>query len=127
MRRAVATAGISTRARRAAPRVAVTPARPEPPPPGRPPGGLAQPIERSTQMSNALVRAALAALVLAGAPLVAFGQSTPAEQKIAAARKSIEADPSRHQPYAELALAFARRARETSDPAWYEQAQGALA
>lgn len=78
-------------------------------------------------MSNRFVRAALAALVLAAAPLFASGEPTPAEQKIAAAGKSIEVNPSRHEPYVELALAFARRARETSDPAWYERAQDALA
>jgi len=77
-------------------------------------------------MDSALFRAAFAALLLLTTPLVASAQPTPAERKIAAARKSIEADPSRYERHAELALAFARRARETSDPAWYDQAQAAV-
>ena len=77
-------------------------------------------------MSTARVQAALAAFLLTAAPLFASGEPTPAEQRITAARKSIEVNPSRHEPYAELALAFARRARETSDPAWYEKALDAL-
>ncbi len=77
-------------------------------------------------MSHRFVRNALAVLVLAAAPLFASGEPTPAEQKIAAARKSIEVNPSRHEPYAELASAFARRARETSDPGWYDKAQEAI-
>jgi tetratricopeptide (TPR) repeat protein len=77
-------------------------------------------------MSVVMLRAILAAVLLSATPVIGFGQATPAEQKISAARKSIEVDPSRHEPYAELALALARRARETSDPAWYRQAQDAL-
>jgi tetratricopeptide (TPR) repeat protein len=77
-------------------------------------------------MSNGLVRT-LATMIVAAAPFIASAEPTPAEQKIAAAQRAISVDPSRYRPYAELALAFARRARETSDPAWYQQAHTALA
>ena len=54
--------------------------------------------------------------------------SSPAEQRIAAAETRI-ATRSRHAPTATttLALALARRARETADPAFYERAEEALA
>lgn len=77
-------------------------------------------------MSNGFVRA-LATMLVAAAPFIASAEPTPAEQKIAAAQRSISVDPTRYQPYAELALAFARRARETSEPSWYQQAHTALA
>jgi tetratricopeptide (TPR) repeat protein len=51
---------------------------------------------------------------------------SPAEQKIRWAQKAIEKDPTPFQPYNELALAFARRARETSDVSYYRQAEAAL-
>src|SRR5262245_21881020 len=66
--------------------------------------------------------ALLAAVSLAGP---AFPQ-TPAEQKIAAARATIEQSPAAPRGSSDLALALARRARETSDPAYYEQADEAL-
>jgi tetratricopeptide (TPR) repeat protein len=52
---------------------------------------------------------------------------SPAEQKIAWARQAIQKNPDRHQPYNELAMALARRARETSDVSYYVQADAALA
>jgi tetratricopeptide (TPR) repeat protein len=77
-------------------------------------------------MKGVMLCVKLACVLLCAAPLVVSAQPTPAEQKIAVASKAIAADASRHQPYAELALALARRARETSDPAWYTAAQVAL-
>ncbi|MBI2876952.1 MAG: tetratricopeptide repeat protein [Candidatus Tectomicrobia bacterium] len=58
----------------------------------------------------------------------ALGQeaASPAEQKIAWARKAIEVNPERYEAYNDLALALARRARETSDPAYYDRAEEAL-
>jgi tetratricopeptide (TPR) repeat protein len=47
-------------------------------------------------------------------------------QKMAAARKAIEQNPQRYDAYNELALAQARRARETADPKHYEDAQRSL-
>jgi tetratricopeptide (TPR) repeat protein len=52
--------------------------------------------------------------------------ATPAEQKIAAARRAIEQHPREPAPHNALALAFARRARETSDPKYYDEAADAL-
>lgn len=51
---------------------------------------------------------------------------SPAERKIALAQQAITRTPNHHQPYNDLALALARRARETSDPQYYRQAAAAL-
>ena len=63
----------------------------------------------------------------------AFGQTapsessfSPAEQSIAAARKLIDKNPNNFEAYNALALALSRRARETSDVAYYNQAEDAL-
>jgi tetratricopeptide (TPR) repeat protein len=61
----------------------------------------------------------------AQSPSTKFGAS-PAQQKIALANKTIEASPERCQSYNSLALALVRRAQETSDPAYYAQADEAL-
>jgi len=52
--------------------------------------------------------------------------ASPAERKIEQARSVIARDPGRCQGHSDLALALARRARETSDPALYAQAEQAL-
>jgi len=72
------------------------------------------------------------ALIALFAVSTAYGQShaqalSPAQQRIAWAEKAIEKNPGRIQSYNDLALALARRARETSDPAYYTRAQVALA
>ncbi|MCY1076095.1 tetratricopeptide repeat protein [Archangium lansingense] len=54
------------------------------------------------------------------------GRSTPAQVRIAQARSAIEQHPNYPQAYNDLALALARRARETGDPALYAQAEKAL-
>jgi tetratricopeptide (TPR) repeat protein len=64
-------------------------------------------------------------LLLLIAALVSTTDS-PAEQKIASARLWIEKDSGSHQAQNALALALARRARETADPSYYEQAEKAL-
>ncbi|MGH7151627.1 MAG: tetratricopeptide repeat protein [Planctomycetota bacterium] len=51
---------------------------------------------------------------------------SPAERAIAQARKAIEKSPARAEPWNALAFSLARRARETSDPAFYEEAQNAI-
>lgn len=51
---------------------------------------------------------------------------SPAEQKIEQARQRVEKNPSQYQAYNDLALALARRARETADPNYYQQAEEAL-
>ncbi len=53
-------------------------------------------------------------------------KTTPAERAIAQARKAIEKSPARAEPRNALAFALARRARETSDPAFYGEAQDAV-
>ena len=51
---------------------------------------------------------------------------TPAELQILRARRQIEARPEDARPYNQLALGLARRARETANPDFYDQAEGAL-
>lgn len=63
--------------------------------------------------------------VAAAEPMRAtMGSATgsPAERRIAAARTAIDLHPKRVDGWTELALALARRARETSDPAYYREA-----
>jgi tetratricopeptide (TPR) repeat protein len=79
--------------------------------------------------------------ILAGAVL-AFGLATgtlaqtqtgpqaivsSAQQRMAQAQAQIDKDPKRYQAYNQLAMAFARRARETSDVSFYSRADAALA
>ncbi|MBI2528232.1 MAG: hypothetical protein HYV93_19915 [Candidatus Rokubacteria bacterium] len=52
---------------------------------------------------------------------------SPAQQKIAAAERVIQAAPERAEAHADLALALARRARETADPTYYDRADAAIA
>lgn len=65
-------------------------------------------------------------ICLSAAAANAAPKSSPAEQRIEWAEKAIEKDPSRFQSYNELAIALARRARETSDDGYYSRAQTAL-
>jgi len=51
---------------------------------------------------------------------------SPAERSIAEARKAIEKKPTQYSGYNLLAMALARRARETSDVIFYTQAEDAL-
>ena len=53
--------------------------------------------------------------------------ASPAEQAIAAAQKVVTARPDRPDGYNQLALAFARRARETADTTFYSRAEEAIA
>src|SRR4030095_1123858 len=68
-------------------------------------------------------------LVLIGfGAALCFGEQpeSPATQKVAAGRKAIQQNPDRYDAYNELALAQTRRARETADPKYYEEAQQSL-
>lgn len=47
---------------------------------------------------------------------------SPAERRIAAARKVLSSHPKRADAWNDLALALSRRARETADPAYYKEA-----
>jgi tetratricopeptide (TPR) repeat protein len=51
---------------------------------------------------------------------------SPAERAADTARKAIATAPTRADAHAQLALALARRARETADPAYYTQAAAAV-
>ena len=53
-------------------------------------------------------------------------ESTSAQQRIAAAKQQIKDRPKDAQPYAELALASIRRARETVNPRYYQDAEQAI-
>ena len=72
----------------------------------------------------------LAVLSLLVAPIVCaqvpLNTATPAQQKIAWAEAAIKAHPDHSQPYNDLAVAYVRRARETADPGYYDQAETAL-
>ena len=51
---------------------------------------------------------------------------SPAERKMAIAKKKIDRDPKQYHGYNELALALTQRARETADPVYYQQADEAV-
>jgi tetratricopeptide (TPR) repeat protein len=62
------------------------------------------------------------ALILAGPLTCQATEETPAQLQIKKARQSIASSPNSPQPRNDLAMALARRARETSDPTFYAQA-----
>ncbi|HEY7500803.1 MAG TPA: hypothetical protein VH740_19930 [Vicinamibacterales bacterium] len=72
---------------------------------------------------------ALAALVGTGSQVLGSeggAEPTPAEQKIQMARVRIERSPNRYEGHNDLAMALAKRARETANPDFYVQAEAAL-
>jgi tetratricopeptide (TPR) repeat protein len=50
----------------------------------------------------------------------------PVDALIRTAQRAVRANPRRTRPLLELAQAFVRKARERSDPSWYEQARDAI-
>jgi len=74
----------------------------------------------------------LAVLSLSIAALTQTGTSaesdslSPAQRSIAVAQKAIDKSPKDYEAYNALALALSRRAREVSDPRFYDQAEAAL-
>src|SRR6185295_5158440 len=64
--------------------------------------------------------------LLAGVVSAAERVASPAERKVEEARRLIAKDPAGCKGHAALAMALARRARETSDAAFYVQADQAL-
>src|SRR4051812_11268886 len=80
------------------------------------------------------MRTVIAFLPLLIAGLTAFAQTnapaesrlSPAERSIAQANRLIEKKPNNSGAYNALALALSRRARETSDVKYYDQAEAAL-
>ena len=73
----------------------------------------------------ASIHPALTAFCLALFPFAAQSEPTPAENSIAEARAAVAADGANADAYAALASGLARRARETSDTTFYNQAQEA--
>jgi tetratricopeptide (TPR) repeat protein len=70
----------------------------------------------------------LLALAVSGAafPLRSAQSPTPAEQRILAAERATRATPTSADAFNDLALALARRARETSDVQYYARAEQAI-
>ena len=68
------------------------------------------------------------ALLLSLPVAVAAAQPTvsPAQLKIAQARRQVEKAPGNARGYTQLAMALARRARETADPAYYAEGDAAV-
>ena len=67
------------------------------------------------------------AAALAQTPSSTAGQKlSPAERSMAQARKLIEKNPNDFEAYNSLALALSRRARETSNVAFYKEGEEAL-
>jgi tetratricopeptide (TPR) repeat protein len=65
-------------------------------------------------------------LVLAMAALQGWAQTSPVEQRIAAAQKKAQSDPKSWQAYNDLAAALCRKGRDNSEAATYQRAQAAL-
>ncbi|HET6178439.1 MAG TPA: tetratricopeptide repeat protein [Candidatus Sulfotelmatobacter sp.] len=74
----------------------------------------------------ALLALSLGAVAFAQTPVAETSALSPAEKSIAAARKEIANKPAQFGGYNHLAIALSRRARETSDVAYYAQAEDAL-
>ena len=76
-----------------------------------------------------MLLATLLLSVLAGdeSPSSSLATPTPAERAIGFARASIAADEKAFQHHNALAWALARRARETADPDFYDEAERAVA
>ena len=74
----------------------------------------------------ALLWFSLSAVTFAQTPAPATTPLSPAEKSMAAARKEIANKPAQYAGYNHLAIALSRRARETSDVAYYAQAEEAL-
>ncbi|HBY63700.1 MAG TPA: hypothetical protein DEH78_28075 [Solibacterales bacterium] len=75
-----------------------------------------------------MTRSFVAVLVMAwvSGEVLAEGIS-PAERRIESLKKMIDAQPGAWTVYNDLAMAYARRARETADPVWYARAEEAIA
>jgi tetratricopeptide (TPR) repeat protein len=68
----------------------------------------------------------LVALAATAQQVASSDSRTPAQLRIAAAERAIAAKPGNYEAYNDLALGLARRARETSDTAFYAQAEEAV-
>jgi tetratricopeptide (TPR) repeat protein len=79
-------------------------------------------------MNASFIRLCSAAvMVLSVLPAIVVAQKpSPAEERIIAAQRRIASKPDSYEAYNELALALARRARETGDPVYYDRAEEAI-
>ena len=79
-------------------------------------------------MKLSVARVVVAGIVLSGSSACVFAQeSTPAQQRIAAANKQLAAHTKSAESYNNLAVALIHRARETESNDFYKQAQDAIA
>lgn len=78
-------------------------------------------------LSLALLAALPAARAETGSVESGTVEISPAEQRIVQARAALDKHPRHYQSHAQLAMALARRARETADTAYYTQAEAAVA
>src|SRR5258705_1095701 len=79
------------------------------------------------RIAGLLLLAMATAAGLAQTPSFSAGQNlSPAERRMAQAKKLIEKNPNDFEAYNSLALAFSRRARETSNVAFYREGEEAL-
>ena len=78
------------------------------------------------RIAAVLLTLVAALTVSAQTKMTATGKLSPAEQSMAAANALIDKNPKNYEAYNALALALARRARETSDPSFYAQGEAAL-
>ena len=78
-------------------------------------------------LAGAVLAFGLVTGTVAQSPTMPQAEVSSAQQKIAQAQAQIDKDPRRHQAYNQLAMALARRARETSDVSFYSKADSALA
>jgi tetratricopeptide (TPR) repeat protein len=77
------------------------------------------------------MKAFLLTFILATQAVAAAGETgasvpSPAQRRIDAARLALDKQPNRYQAYNELAMALARRARETGDARYYQEAEQAI-
>jgi tetratricopeptide (TPR) repeat protein len=89
---------------------------------------MQSPSARGDEMTMTSLRSCVcAALVVFVVSSDAVAQTpSPAEQRVAAAQRAVTANSDKYESYNELAMALARRARETSDTAYYSRAEEAI-
>lgn len=88
---------------------------------------MKQPHDARTEVNMRVCLSPLWVFVSAfGVMQTQTAQLSPAQRQIQWAQKAIEKNPDKYQPYNDLALGWARRASETSDTAYYQEAEEAL-
>ena len=85
---------------------------------------MKKPLNHRAAVLPALV--VLASMAVCAQPAQTAAAPTPAEISIRKAQEQIAKQPDRATDYASLAMAYARRARETSDAGYYAKAEKTL-